>query len=367
MHPVRAKDGVTLIKDQPGILSRWAEHLSELLNCINPTDPTFIDLIPQLPIIPDLDQLPTFHEVCVAVKGLKNNKAAGPDGLPAEVFKHGGYLLKHRLHRFITSTWSSGCVPQQWKDANIVTIYKRKGDKAICGNSRGISLLSVAGKVLAGVMLRRLLTHVVDIVMPESQCGFRRGRSTIDMMFVARLLQEKCREQHQSLFFAFIDLTKAFDTVNRELLWKVLSKFGCPPHFLQILREFHDGMSARVTVGGHESDPFDVLIGVKQGCLLAPVIFNLFLVAVTLVFRNGLPPNAGIPINFRLDGNLFNIRRLQAKTKISSDTIFDLQYADDAAIPNHTADGLQDTLDILAATYQRAGLIVNTKKTEVLP
>ena len=66
-------------------------------------------------------------------------------------------------------------------------------------------------------------------------------------------------------------------------------------------------------------------------------------------------------------GNLFNIRRLQAKTKISSDTIFDLQYADDAAIPSHTAAGLQHSLDILAATYQRAGLIVNTKKTEVLP
>ena len=60
----------------------------------------------------------------------------------------------------------------------------------MCGNSRGISLLSVPGKVLAGVMLRRLLTHVVDIVMPESQCGFRRGRGTIDMMFVARPLQE---------------------------------------------------------------------------------------------------------------------------------------------------------------------------------
>jgi len=162
MYPVRAKDGVTFIKDQSKILSRWTEHLRELHNCrpINPTHSTFIDLIPQLTIIPDLDQLPTFHEVCVAVKGLKNNKAAGPDGLPAEVFKHGGYLLKHRLHRFITSTWYSDWVPQQWKDANIVTIYKRKGDNAICGNSRDISLLSVAGKVLAGVMLRRLLANL---------------------------------------------------------------------------------------------------------------------------------------------------------------------------------------------------------------
>jgi len=76
----------------------------------------------------------------------------------------------------------------------------------------------------------------------------------------------KCREQHQSLFLAFIDLTKAFDTVNRDLLWKV-SKFGCPAHFLQMLHAFHNGMPARVRVGGHESDPFDVLVGVKQGYL----------------------------------------------------------------------------------------------------
>ena len=101
------------------------------------------------PIIPDLEQSPTFREIHVAMKGLKNNKAAWPDGLPAELFKHGGYHLLHRLHHFITSACSSGCVPQQWKDANIVTVYKRKCDKALCGNSRGISLLSVAGKVLA--------------------------------------------------------------------------------------------------------------------------------------------------------------------------------------------------------------------------
>jgi len=162
------------------------------------------------------------------------------------VLKYGGYCLLRRLHRFIATAWSSGKLPQQWKDASIVTIYKRKGDKSVCGNSRGISLLSVAGKVLARVMLRRLLTHVAETVLPESQCGFRRGRSTTDMIYVARLLQEKCREQHRHLFFAFIDLTKAFHTVNRELLWEVLSKFGCTPRFLTILREFHDGMTAKV-------------------------------------------------------------------------------------------------------------------------
>ena len=175
---------------------------------------------------------------------LKNNKSAGPDGIPAEVFKHGGHHLTHRLHQFIHRAWTTGKLPQQWKDATIVTIYKKKGDRQLCGNSRGISLLSVAGKILARVMLKRLLSQVVDIVLPDSQCGFRRGRSTIDMIFVARLLQEKCREQSRDLYLAFIDLTKAFDTVNRELLWQIglLRKFGCPPAFLTILQEFHNGM-----------------------------------------------------------------------------------------------------------------------------
>jgi len=128
--------------------------------------------------------------------------------------------------------------------------HLQKGDRQVCGNSRGISLLSVAGKILARVMLKWLLNHVVDIIMPESQCGFRRGRSTIDMIFVARLLQEKCREQNHDLYLVFIDLTKAFNTVNRDLLWQILRKFGCPPAFLTILQEFHNGMNAKVVIGG---------------------------------------------------------------------------------------------------------------------
>ena len=108
--------------------------------------------------------------------------------------------MLQRLHSFISNSWASNILPTQWKDANIIMIYKKKGDRAICGNSRGISLLSVAGKLLAHVMSIRLLTYVVDTVVPEFQCGFRRARSTTDMIFVARLLQEKCREQHHDLF-----------------------------------------------------------------------------------------------------------------------------------------------------------------------
>ena len=221
LHPVRSIDG-DLIKNKELILKRWAEYLKNLLLKVHTNDSGFLDDLPTLPIIPILDDPPSFDDVERAILRLKDNKAAGPHSIPTEVIKYGGCALHRRLHNFILDSWSAKYLPQQWKNANIVLIHKQMGDRAECGNSRGISLLSVAGKVPAKITLTRLLEHVVDLVLPESQCGFRRGRSTIDMIFVARQLQEKCREQHQDLYLAFVDLTKAFDTVNRDLLWNIL-------------------------------------------------------------------------------------------------------------------------------------------------
>ncbi len=154
-----------------------------------------------------------------------------------------------------------------------MVIYKQKGDRAVCGNSRGISLFSIAGKVLAKIMLSRLVEHISEAVLPKTQCGFRKSRSTTDMFFVLRQLMEKSREQKKDLYVAFIDLSKAFDTINRDLLWKNLSKLGVPPKFLCILKQLHDGMQARVLTGQLQSESFEVNVGVKQGCVLAPVLF----------------------------------------------------------------------------------------------
>ena len=87
----------------------------------------------------------------------------------------------------------------------------------------------------------------------ESQCGFRSGRGTMDMIFTARQLQEKCREQQRELYVVFVDLTKAFDSVDRTALWEVLLKIGCPPGFVNIIRSFHDGMRAAVVENGEMS------------------------------------------------------------------------------------------------------------------
>ena len=103
---------------------------------------------------------------------------------------------------------------------------ERKGNPQLCDNHCGISLLSIAGKVLAVVLLNRLNEHLESGLLPESQCGFRKDRKTIDIILTTRQLQEKCQEQNMDLYMTFVDLTKAFDTVILESLWKIIAKFS---------------------------------------------------------------------------------------------------------------------------------------------
>ena len=102
---------------------------------------------------------------------------------------------------------------------------------------------------------------MAECVYPESQCGFRAERSTVDMIFSLRQLQEKCREQHMPLYVAFIEL-------------KILPKVGCPPKLQSLIESFHSNMKGTVQFNSSFSEPFDIRNGVKQGCVLAPTLFR---------------------------------------------------------------------------------------------
>jgi len=132
---------------------------------------------------------PTFREFDAALKQMRHGKAAGLDNIPTEFLTQGGLVLKTCLHSLILKAWEEKQAPNDWKDALLVTIFK-KGDRRECGNYRGISLLSIAGKILARILLNRLQI-VAEIILPESQCGFRPSRGTIDMIFCACQLLEK--------------------------------------------------------------------------------------------------------------------------------------------------------------------------------
>lgn len=283
--------------------------------------------ITSLPSMEELDSPPTIKELIKAIDSLSCRKAPGSDGIRPEVVKTAkeSSLLRH-LHELLVQCWEEGTIPQDMRDANIITLYKNKGDRRDCNNYRGISLLSVVGKAFARVVLNRLQVLAAR-VYPESQCGFRAKRSTFDMVFSLRQLQEKCREQRRPMYLAFIDLTKAFDLVSRSGLFALLHKIGCPPKLLKMVESFHDNMSGTVQYDGASSDPFPIKSGVKQGCVLAPTLFGIFF---SLLLRYAFSESEnGIFLHTRSDWNLFNLARLRAKTKLRKVLIWEMLYADD--------------------------------------
>ena len=362
--PVLSADGSTLYTDKDKILKRWAEHFNNVLNRPSSINEAAIARLPQA--VPNMTLVNTISEdeVLKATNRLLNGKAPGADAIPGEIFKKGGPKLITKLTELFNIMLHQESIPQEFKDASLVHLYKRKGNRRCCDNHRGISLLAIAGKILARVLLNRLLNHLEQDLLPESQCGFREGRGTIDMIFAARQLQEKCQEQHRDLYTTFIDLTKAFDTVSRAGLWKIMAKFGCPDKFTALVRSFHDGMQVRVQDDGESSEPILVTNGVKQGCVLAPTLFSMMFSAMLAeAFRDN---SDGISIRFRTDGKLFNLRRLHAKTKVKMDRVRDLLFADDCALNACSEPEMQQSMDKFSSACDAFGLTISTKKTEVM-
>ena len=133
-------------------------------------------------------------EVRRAVNLMASGKAPCIDSLPAQMFKAGGLNLITNLTHLFQNIWNKWSVPQEFRNALIVHIFKRKGDRSVCDDHRGIFLLSIPGKILGRVILNRLSKHVDDIgrpTLPESPCGFRACRSTMYMIFTARQQQRE--------------------------------------------------------------------------------------------------------------------------------------------------------------------------------
>ena len=229
-----------LLRDKGRIRERWGRFSRSLLNYKSDMlDPDIPKRLPQHPVASALGIEPTEEEMVTALKAMANAKAMGADGLPAELLKLGlqqDRTILRELHRLTILIWRQGKVPQQWKDA-VIPVLNKKGDKAECGNYRGISLVSHAGTVLLKVVADRLSAYCeAKGLLPEEQCGFRPDRSTTDMMLVVRRLQEVGRKAGVSLHMCFIDLQKAYDTVDRTLLWQVLTRIGVPPQMIAVIR-----------------------------------------------------------------------------------------------------------------------------------
>ena len=183
-------------------------------------------------------------------------------------------------------------MPQQWKYAIILVLHKKK-DREECDIYKGISLVAHAGKILLKAIARHLSEYCDRVrILPEENNGFRPNRCTTDMMFMIRRLEELARKKQIPLYVCFIGLTIAYDFVDRTLLRTELARFGVPHNVITAIRQFPDGMRARARLDDRVySGWFAVEQGLRQGCVLAPLLFNIFFAALINVARTHFKVN----------------------------------------------------------------------------
>ena len=334
-----------LLRDKGRIRERWVRIFRSLLN--SKSDMLDADIpkrLPQHPVASALGIEPTEEEIATAMKATANAKAVGPDGLPAELLKLGlqqDRTIVRELHRLTILIWRQGKVPQQWKYV-VITVLHKKGDKTECGYPRGISLVSHAGKVLLQVVARRLNAYCERKgLLREEQCGFRPDRSTTDMIFVVRKLQEVGRKAGVSLHMCFVDLQKAYDTVDRTLLWQALTRIGVPPQIIAVNRHLRDGMRACVRPDdGACSGWFEMMQGLRQICVLSPLLFNVFFAAVLNVVLQRLSEEPAILAELvHLKEPSTSMGPEQAMDYVHR-AVWGMLYANDACIVSRSPQGL---------------------------
>ena len=218
-RPVK-NDAGQLLLDEEAKKEAWREHYERLLNVEFPWNPE--NLSEESPVEGPSKPV-TLEMITKAISKMAAGKAARPSGIVAEMLKPVGEAGAVEVRDLIEDIISEGCIPTDWQESFIVSLYKGKGDALNRGNYRGLKLIEQAMKVLERVV-EGLIRPRVEI--DEMQSGFMSGCGTTDAIFIVRQLQEKYLAANKPLYMAFIDLEKAFDRVPQDVIWWAMRKLG---------------------------------------------------------------------------------------------------------------------------------------------
>ena len=257
---------------------RWAEYFEELLNVQEDREADIVAVGGvQVPVMREESETEiTRQEVKRALNEMKGGKAPGMDGVRVETLKEGDVTVLEWLVRVFNICLILSIVPVDWVIACMVPLYKGKGDVQECSNFRSISLLSVVGKVYGRILINRIRDKTENVIA-EVQSGFRRGTGCTHQIVIVRQICEKYLGKGKDVYFAFLDLEKAYDRVDSDPMWNVLRLYGIGGRLLRGVKSLYVGSKACVRVRNEVSKWFPVRVGLRQGCVMSPWMFNLYI------------------------------------------------------------------------------------------
>ena len=321
----------------------WENHFKNLLNTENTHHQE--KQRPLSNLNPHMDREISQEELDYVLLKSKIGKARGPDGILAEYLKYAPRNVCKALLHLLNIIFSSAIYPTSWTNNFLKAIYKT-GSTTDPGNYRGLAIGSAIAKLYSAILLNRLEKFVTEEnIISICQIGFRKLFRTADHIYVLKTIINMKMSKGERLYAAFIDFKKAYDTVSRSILLDSLHSIGVGSKFAENIKAIYNQVQYTIKVKGKVMDPISSNLGLKQGCPLSPLLFNLYINDIAKYLnKNSKEPN------IRLQG--FEITHFL--------------YADDLVIISPTKKGLQDKLDNLSQFAKDKDLTINTKKSQVM-
>ena len=345
-----AKKGIIKGKSKEERISSWYQHFSQLLGkvpVINDPREEFPTVFSNLDIKTGPFTMKEYQEV---KRKLKTGKLPGSDGIPPEVLKYCN--LDKIILDFANELMINNEKPQQWSDVDINPLPK-SGDLSLTTNYRGIALSAVAAKMVNKMLLLRIQPKL-DLHLRPNQNGFRPKRSTTAHILALRRLIEGVKRNHLKAVIVFVDFSKAFDSVHRGVMLKILKAYGIPLQLIQIISKLYEGTRARVISPDGETDYFNIVAGVLQGDTLAPYLFAII---VDYLIRNAIHGK---------EEELGFILQPRKSNRVPATVVTDLDFADDIALLCNEIHQAQELLKRVEIEADKVGLHANAKKTEII-
>ena len=291
-----------------------------------------------------LDTEITPAEVEAAIKTLKTGKASALDSLSNDILKASSKFIPPVLAALFSKLVTTNYFPVIWSTGIIIPIHK-SGELDDPNNFRGITLNSCMSKLFTFILNRRLTGVCEDnYIINDNQIGFRKGFRTSDHVFTLKTIVDKTFSKNKKLYTCFVDFKKAYDTVWRTGLFLKLLKNNISPNFVKLVMSMYSNLHACIQLPEGLSESFESLVGLKQGCNMSPLLFNIF-------------------INDFVD--LLNTNSTDAPY-LDNLQVSCLLYADDLVLLSESQDGLQEAINTLHNFTSKWFLEVNLIKTKCL-